>query len=99
MWVDFSTTRLADIVMPELFECTKICVAKKRFADAIYYSGITVDQLLWFFRRFDYPAAISAFVEQHRAALEHLLFDVGIDYYTGPDGRLIYPKTSYYSTL
>lgn len=99
MWVDFSRTRLAEIVMPELFECTKICVAKKRFGDAIYYSGITVDQLLWFFGRFGYPAAISAFVEQHREDFEHLLFDVGIDYRTGPDGRLVYPKTSYYSTF
>jgi hypothetical protein len=99
MWVDFSTTRIADIVMPELFECTKICVAKKRFADAIYYSGITVDQLLWFFRRFDYPEALAAFVEARREDFEHLLFDVGIDYCAGPDGRLVYPKTSYYSTL
>ena len=85
--------------MPELFECQKICVAKKRFADAIYYSGISVDQLLWFFRRFAYPAAIIAFVAEHRAGFEHLLFDVGIDYLTGQDGRLLYPKTSYYSTL
>lgn len=99
MWVDFRTVRLADIIMPELFECTKICVAKKRFADAIYYSGITVDQLLWFFRRFEYPEPIAAFVEQRREEFEHLLFDVGIDYLSGPDGRLIYPKTSYYSTL
>jgi hypothetical protein len=99
MYVDFTTVRLADIIMPELFECTKICVAKKRFADAIYYSGITVDQLLWFFRRFEYPEAITAFVEQQRDDLEHLLFDVGIDYCSGPDGRLIYPKTGYYSTL
>ena len=97
--VDFTRARLAEIVMPELFECHKICVAKKRFADAIYYSGITVDQLLWFFRRFAYPAPIVAFVEDHREGFEHLLFDVGIDYLAGPDGRLIYPKTSYYSTL
>lgn len=99
MWVDFSRARLADIVLPELFECQKICVAKKRLADAIYYSGITVDQLLWFLRRFEYPAQIIDFVEAQREGLEHLLFDVGIDYQTGPDGELIYPKTSYYSTL
>ena len=99
MWVDFSRVRLADIVLPELFECQKICVAKKRLADAIYYSGITVDQLLWFMRRFEYPAQIIEFVEAQREQLEHLLFDVGIDYQTGPDGELIYPKTSYYSTL
>ena len=99
MWVDFSRTRLADIVMPELFECQKICVAKKRFNDAIYYSGITVDQLLWFFERFEYPAAIQDFVRAHHGEFEHLLFDVGVDYLTGPEGRVIYPKTSYYSTL
>ena len=99
MWVDFSRTRLADIVMPELFECAKICVAKKRAADSIYYSGITVEQLLWFLRRFAYPPAIIEFVTAQRERLEHLLFDVGIDYHTGPDGALIYPKTSYYSTL
>ncbi|PRP97511.1 hypothetical protein ENSA5_33470 [Enhygromyxa salina] len=99
MYVDFSRTRLADIVMPELFECEKICVAKKRFADAIYYSGITVDQLLWFFDRFAYPAALRTFVARHREDFEHLMFDVGIDYLSGPDGQLVYPKTGYYSTL
>lgn len=99
LWVDVSRVRLADIVMPELYECSKICVAKKRFNDAIYYSGITVDQLLWFFDRFAYPREISSFVREHYAGLEHLLFDVGIDYLMGPDGRLSYPKTSYYSTL
>ena len=36
---------------------------------------------------------------QRREDFEHLLFDVGIDYLSGPDGRLIFPKTSYYSTL
>lgn len=99
MYVDFTRTELAQIVIPELFECQKICVAKKRFADAIYYSGITVDQLLWFFDRFEYPKAISGFVERERARFEHLLFDVGIDYHTGPDGRLVYDKTGYYSTF
>ncbi|KIG15448.1 hypothetical protein DB30_05565 [Enhygromyxa salina] len=99
LYVDFTRTQLAEIVIPELFECQKICVAKKRFADAIYYSGITVDQLLWFFRRFAYPAEVQAFVERERGRFEHLLFDVGIDYHTGPDGRLVYDKTGYYSTL
>lgn len=99
VWVDHSRVRLADIVLPELYECQKICVAKKRMADAIYYSGITVEQLLWFLRRFAYPAQIIEFVEAQREQLEHLLFDVGIDYHMGPDGELVYPKTSYYSTL
>ncbi|MEM7155565.1 MAG: hypothetical protein AAF799_22135 [Myxococcota bacterium] len=99
MWVDFSTVRLADIVLPELYECMKICVAKKRYADAIYYSGISIDQLRWFLHRFEYPDAVRSFVDEHHADFAHLLFDVGIDYRSGPDGRLEYPKTGYYSTL
>lgn len=99
MWVDVSAVRLADIVIPELFECSKICVAKKRSADAIYYSGISVDQLRWFLHRFDYPEAVTSFVDQHRAGFDHLMFDVGIDYRSRPDGSLEYPKTGYYSTL
>jgi hypothetical protein len=99
MYVDFMRVGLAEILLPELFECAKICVAKKRFADAVYYSGITVDQLLWFLRRFSYPVTVTEFVTAHRDDFRHLLFDVGIDYCSGPDGRLQYPKTGYYSTF
>jgi hypothetical protein len=99
LYVDFTRVGLHEILLPELFECAKICVAKKRFADAVYYSGITVDQLLWFLRRFAYPAAVITFVSDHRDDFRHLLFDVGIDYCSGSDGRLHYPKTGYYSTF
>ncbi|MCX4243639.1 hypothetical protein [Paraliomyxa miuraensis] len=99
MWVDFTAVRVADIVLPELYECAKICVAKKRSADAIYYSGISIDQLRWFLHRFEYPHAVTSFVDRHRADFEHLMFDVGIDYRSRPDGSLEYPKTGYYSTL
>ncbi|MFO7562680.1 MAG: hypothetical protein R6X02_08540 [Enhygromyxa sp.] len=99
VYVDFTRVGLAEILLPELFECAKICVAKKRFADAVYYSGISVDQLLWFLRRFAYPEAVIEFVTAQRDDLRHLLFDVGVDYCSGPDGRLRYPKSSYYSTF
>jgi hypothetical protein len=99
VFVDMARTDLAEVLLPELLDCAKICVARKRLADAIYYSGITVGQLLWFLRRFAYPAAIVDFVEEQRGDLEHLRFDVGIDHCTGADGRLVVPKTSYYSTL
>lgn len=99
VFVDVSRTDLAELLLPELLDCAKICVARKRFADGIYYSGITVGQLLWFLRRFAYPAAIVGFITDNRGDLEHLRFDVGIDHRTGADGRLEVPKTSYYSTL
>lgn len=97
--IDAARLGLADVLFPELHDCARICVARKRFADAIYYSGISVDQLLWFLQRFDYPAALIEFVREHRTELDHLRFDVGIDYHRGADGRLVYPKTGYYSTL
>jgi len=100
-FVDFGDPRmLAKVVIPELFACKKVCVSKKRTADAIYYSGITIDQLRWFLERFEYPEPVVRFVRNNSARFEHLYFDVGLDYRTDPQtGRLVYPKTSYYGTL
>jgi hypothetical protein len=99
VFVDYSDPRtLAKVLIPELFACKKVCIAKKRHADAIYFSGISVEQLLWFFRRFDYPKPLTAFLETHAARFEHLYFDVGIDY-RQERGELSYLKTSYYGIL
>jgi hypothetical protein len=99
-FVDYSDPRtLSKVLIPELFACKKVCVAKKRLRDGIYYSGIAVDQLLFFLRRFGYPAPIVAFVERNQESFEHLYFDVGIDYEQRSDGSIVYPKTSYYGTL
>jgi hypothetical protein len=35
------------VLIPELFACKKVYAAKKRTADGVYFSGITVEQLLW----------------------------------------------------
>lgn len=99
VFVDFTRVSLARVLIPELIDCNRICVAKKRFADAVYYSGIDVGQLLFFLRTFEYPSAVVGFVEAHRAALDHLRFDVGIDYTMRPDGTVVMTKSSYYSTL
>lgn len=100
VFVDYSDPRtLSKVLFPELFACKKVCVSKKRTCDAIYFSGIAVDQLRWFLARFDYPAPIQRFVAKHELALEHLYFDVGIDYRQRSDRSMEYPKTSYYGTL
>ena len=65
----------------------------------MYYSGIDVGQLLFFLTTFGYPAEIIAFVTAQRSALDHLRFDVGIDYTMQPDGGLVMTKSSYYCTL
>lgn len=102
VFVDYAADprRLGQVLLPQLFACKKVCIAKKRHCDAIYFSGITVEQLLWFLRRFSYPAAMVEFVERHQARFEHLWFDVGIDYrWDHARDALAYPKTSFYGTL
>lgn len=99
VFVDYTRVSLAKVLLPELVDCNRICVAKKRFADAVYYSGIDVDQLLFFLRFLRYPSAIVEFVEQRRRRLDHLRFDVGIDYTMRPDGSITMTKSSYYGTL
>ncbi len=101
LFVDFSDPRtLSKVIIPELFACKKVCVAKKRTCDGIYFSGITVEQLRWFLERFAYPEPLVRFVKNNVARFEHLYFDVGLDYRTDPgSGEIVYPKTSYYGTL
>jgi hypothetical protein len=101
VFVDYSDPRtLSKVLIPELFACKKICVAKKRTCDAIYYSGITAEQLTWFLRRFHYPPPLIQLLEQQGEAFDHLYFDVGIDYRTDPvTGLVSFPKSSYYGTL
>jgi hypothetical protein len=99
VFVDFRRVSLASVLLPELFDCHRICVAKKRLRDGIYYSRIDVDQLRFFLERFGYPAPIRELVTAERPRLDHLRYDVGIDYRMGADGRLETTKTSFYGTL
>ena len=101
VFVDYTNAAmLSKVLLPELFACKKICVAKKRRADGIYFSGIAVEQLVFFLERFGYPTALLEFVKRHRERFEHLSFDVGIDYRPGADGStIVYPKTSFYGTF
>lgn len=100
VFVDYGTpARLSKVLVPELYACKKVCVAKKRRCDGVYFSGIAVEQLLFFLRRFAYPQALVDFVTRHQARFEHLLFDVGLDYRQDADGAIAYPKTSFYGTL
>ena len=64
----------------------------------MYFSGVDVGQLLFFLQRLNYPAETIAFVQGHRARLDHLLFDVGFDY-AMRDGRLVTLKSGYYGVF
>jgi hypothetical protein len=86
------------ILLPELRVCQTICVANKQAHDCVYFSGIDVGQLLYFLDRLDYPEQIVSFVRENRGNLDHLLFDVGIDYRV-EDGQLKALKSGYYGVF
>jgi hypothetical protein len=95
-----NTARLPidQVLRPELRDCRTICVANKQGHDCVYFSGVTVDQLIFFLGWLDYPAAIREFVAGHRGQLDHLLFDVGFDYRADGD-RLHILKSGYYGVF
>lgn len=86
------------ILIPELRECQTICVANKQTHDCIYFSGIKAAQLLWFLRRIGYPTPTIDFVQTHAAKLDHLLFDVGIDFRI-ENGGLTIIKSGFYGVF
>jgi hypothetical protein len=97
-YFDASRLPVEAALMPELSECETICIANKRTHDCVYFSGVTVGQLAWFLERFEYPPATRQFVADNRGRLDHLLFDVGVDYRM-EGGRLRHLKTGYYGVF
>jgi hypothetical protein len=93
--LDATRVPMDRVLWPELRDCRVIVIANKQTHDAVYFSGITVDQLLIFLRRMRYPGATIAFVEEHRLRLDHLQYDVGMDYRMDGD-ELVYLKSGYY---
>lgn len=96
--MDLPAVRLDEILWPELRDCGVIVVANKRLNDGVYFSRIGVDQLITFLRRTHYPADLVAFVEQNRADLDHMLYDVGIDYRRTHNGLQVV-KSAFYGLL
>lgn len=96
--LDLPGPSLDALLWPELSRCGVVVVANKRACDGLYFSRITVDQLILFFERLGYPEAVTGFVRDNRRRLDHLLFDVGLDYAMA-DGRLVVTKSAYYGLL
>lgn len=86
------------VIIPELLRCRTVCVANKRTHDCIYFSGVNVEQLVWFMNHLSYPAPMVEFVARNRQKLDHLLFDVGVDYRM-ENGRLRFLKSGYYGVF
>ena len=93
--VDFTLIDINRVLWPEMKTSQVIVVANKQGNDAVYFSRINVDQLVFFMRRMGYPREHLSFVEQNRPKLDHLLFDAGFDYrMEGKDLAIL--KSGYY---
>ena len=80
VYCDTWRVSLDDLYRPELRDCHTICLANKRTCDTIYFSGVNIDQLLFFLNWQQYPDGYIRFVEERHHELDHLLYDVGVDY-------------------
>ena len=69
--------------------------ATEQDRDGVYFSRIGIGGLIGFLRRAGFPDAIVQFAEENRGRLDHLLFDVGIDYRM-EDGEIRMIKSAYY---
>lgn len=87
------------IIWPEMDGVQTIVVANKRNNDALYFSRISVDQLILFMEKLRFPDPLSAFIAENNEAFAHHLFDVGYDYLPDDNGVIQYLKGSYYGIL
>ena len=60
--------------------------------------SLNVDMLLIFLNKFNYPINQIKFIESNRDKLNHLLYDVSINYKMN-DGKLKILKSGYYGTI
>ena len=99
-FVDFAADKrqLGRVLIPELFACRRLHISKRPHCDALAFSGINIEQLLFTYKRFEFPAALLNFLTDNQAQLEHLLFDVTIEY-RGQDGKIAYPRVGYYGSF
>lgn len=94
-FVDTTKIGIDRILWPELRDCKIIVVANKPYNDCIYFSRVNIDQFIFFLKRMHYPGEIISFVEENRARLDHLLYDVAFDYrMEGPELMIL--KSAYH---
>jgi hypothetical protein len=86
------------ILRPELLDCEVIVVANKKFHDGIYFSRLKIDPLIEFLQREGFPADLVNFTKVYRNGLDHMLYDVGIDYVV-ENGAVKVLKTAFYGLL
>lgn len=71
---------ISQVLVPELMDCKSICITSKRNENGIYFSGINIEQFLFFLKRYRYPNELIKYIEINKSQLTYILFDVGFNY-------------------
>jgi hypothetical protein len=95
---DVDPDRLGELLRDELRNCDTICLANKPQCDTVYYSGIDVRQLLFFCQWQNYPQRFIEFLMANAFQLDHLKYDVGVDY-RWRNGHLEFLKSGIYGSF
>lgn len=96
--VSLTNLDISTILLPEFMPCKTIVVANKKHNDGIYFSRINIMQLIIFLKMMGYPPTLTDWVQNSQAKLDHLLYDVGIDYKM-EEGRIRFLKSSFYGVF
>ncbi|MEZ6125316.1 MAG: hypothetical protein R3C49_19380 [Planctomycetaceae bacterium] len=91
-------TLLATVLPEQLMTCHTICLANKRFSNTAYFSGINLQQLIWFLQWQQYSKSFCRFIDDHAHELDHLLYDVGVDYQVR-DQQIRFTKSGVYGVF
>lgn len=96
--VDFESDALARLLPPSLLRCHRVCVANKRLNDALYFSRVPTTALQRFLVQRNYPEPLVRWVDDARNDLDHLLWDVGVDF-DAIDGEPMIRRTGFYGSF
>jgi hypothetical protein len=95
---DLRGSPISAILRPELLDCEVVVVANKKFNDGVYFSRIKIDPLIGFLECQQFPADLVDFAREYRNGLDHMLYDVGIDYVV-EGGAVKVVKSAFYGLL
>ena len=76
-----------------------IATCNKQNCDSIYYLYLNIDMLIVFLKKLDYPEKQIKFLENNKEKLDHLLYDVSINYKVEDNGSVSIIKSGYYGQI
>jgi hypothetical protein len=92
--LDDALEQMQDLLLPDRLGIVTV-IANKRSGDGLYYSRVRARQMADFLERYRFPAQLRDFARTCVPRLDHLYFDLGLDY-AMVDGRPTVTKCAVY---